>query len=454
MSRISKLFADRDQTSVETALERRKSHNVTLVCGTDVGGSYTLQLAVLTAARIAVRCFPGAVRIALPEALCQAQLRVWPSLGVTFGACLYEIVGADGLSQTTQPVLPGSSILFGNAAEIDDALRVTFDGWAVRVGPHDNTPRLREREYCALAGIFGAALAISEAFLSFAEINVMAGRRRIEISLWRPDLAIDEPGAIGVPVLFLPKDAWLLGLGHLGNAYLWSLASLPYRDAKNVCFHLNDFDIVEDTNAETGVLFRSSDSLTLKTRVLDRWLARYGFSTRLVERRFDQHFRVQDDESKLALCGFDSNLARRNLETAGFKRIVESGLGGLASNFEAISLHSLPSERRAADLWPDPDPREIKRHAERVAAENTAYAQLADDECGRILLAGKSVAVPFVGVAAAALVVAETLRILHRGPAFGQINFRLSSPNGLMCSHLGDYKADAIAGLNYVSAQD
>src|SRR6266852_3292487 len=49
----------------ETALARRKGYSLTLLCGEDVAASYTLQLAVLTAAGIAIRCFPGAVQISL-----------------------------------------------------------------------------------------------------------------------------------------------------------------------------------------------------------------------------------------------------------------------------------------------------------------------------------------------------------------------------------------------------
>ena len=74
ISRISKLLVDRDETAPETALERRQQCIVTLRCGDDLAQSYTLQLAVLTAANIAIRCFPGAVRIALGQKLAGAPL--------------------------------------------------------------------------------------------------------------------------------------------------------------------------------------------------------------------------------------------------------------------------------------------------------------------------------------------------------------------------------------------
>ena len=67
LSRISKFFVDRDQTTADEALARRRDFGVTLVCGADVGCSYVLQLAVMTAVSLANRCFPGAVRIVLDE---------------------------------------------------------------------------------------------------------------------------------------------------------------------------------------------------------------------------------------------------------------------------------------------------------------------------------------------------------------------------------------------------
>ncbi len=41
------------------------------------------------------------------------------------------------------------------------------------------------------------------------------------------------------------------------------------------------------------------------------------------------------------------------LATARFERIVESGLGGTADNFDTISLHTFPNPRSPAELWPD-----------------------------------------------------------------------------------------------------
>lgn len=459
-SRISKLLVDRDQTDPQAVLARRRRHTVTLVCGADVASSRTLQLAVLTAARIAKRCFPGAVHVVLPATLHAARQSIWPHINESFGQSLSSILGAAAL--TAAPAgTDGSVIGFGNADIPPRALRATFDGWIACTGPASETPRMNERECCSLAGILCAALAVSEVFMRFAEISLHAGRRRVALSLWRPDLTETDPAALGVAVKYLPREAWLLGLGHLGNAYLWALATLPYPMTHHICFSLNDFDKVEDTNFETGVLFEPTDEGQLKTRVLDRWLNAHGFTTRLVERQFDEHFRRQiakppkfPGEPALAFCGFDSNAARRHLATAGFGYVVESGLGGQTSNFDAMTLHTYPNVRDAIDLWPDLDAKALEEEAERqrqAARQNAGYQAVAKDECGRVAFAGSSIAVPFVGVTAACLVVAESLRLLHGGPAYGQIKLRLATPESCAALHMGEYGPELAAGIPFVT---
>ena len=72
---------------------------------------------------------------------------------------------------------------------------------------------------------------------------------------------------------------------------------------------------------------------------------------------------------------------------------------------------------------------------------------------GRIQLAGKSVAVPFVGTAAATLVVAEAIMILHGGPAITDIKLVLSALTGRFAGTTGNYGVHDLAGLNYGDAR-
>jgi hypothetical protein len=450
ISRIDKLFADRDNMFPAVAHTRRQGFSVEVLCGDDVANSYTLQLAAITAASIASRCFPGAVAVRLSDALLKTPCLVWPSMNLTLEQAFSVTVGRHALAVGN----PGAarSLIFGQSQSNKNAMRVTFDGWIVRVGPATQVERLNEREYCPLVACLAAALVISEVFLSFADISIEAGRRPVTMSLWTPGRLAED--AIGVPIENLPQSLWALGLGHLGNAYLWALAGLPYTDPKAVKVFLNDFDKVEAENVETGLLFSHDDVDTLKTRVCSDWLAKRGFESRLVERHFDGNFRRREDEPGLALCGFDSNPVRRDLSTANFARVVESGLGGTSNNFDTVSLHTLPNPRHPDELWPDLSSEDLARgqyERKRMARENAAYLALDHDECGRIGLTGKSVAVPFVGTAAASFVLAEALRLLHGGPAYSDIKFKLSVPDCISTIGGDHYKPSAFAGLDYTA---
>lgn len=453
LSRISKLLIDRDEISVEDALAQRKRFAVTLVCGADVASSRGLQIAVLTAANIAQRCFPGSVRLRLNSGLAESPSLVWPALKQTFADALAIVLGSDALSAQ----MVGTDdwrLLFGDVSNMPRALRVTFDGWIAKAGPADQVERMTEREYCSLASVLTGGLGVSELFLRFAEISLTASRRTVGLSLWRPDLPVSDPDALGPRVQSLPSELWVLGLGHLGNGYLWSLATLPYANTGDLKIFLNDFDQIQDANVETSMLFDGSLIGRLKTRACAEWLEARGFQTRLIERHFDGNFRRRDDEPGLALCGFDSNAARRDLATALFRHVAESGLGGTPNNFDTINFHTFPNLRSAADLWPDVTPAEIEKlnlQAKRRANENAAYTQLGGDECGRLEIAGKSIAVPFVGTAASTLVIADVVRLLHRGPRYHDIKISLGTPDQCVARFVGTYKASDFAGLRAVS---
>lgn len=446
LSRVSKLFLDRDSIDPVTALRRRQTQIVVLRIGADAATSRTMQLAILTAARLAVRCFPGAVRIAASAATLDSPLLVLPRGDQSFGSELLSLAGKTCLMNAEDAV--GSvALVFGNGGA---GLRVTFDGWLVRVGPTEQCGRLGEGQGCTLAGVLAGALAVSEIFLSFAQVTIEASRRVVERSLWQPNLPISDPSAQGPRVEYLPKDFWILGLGHLGNAFVWALATLPYAEPELVTAYLNDFDVLEPENHETSVIFEPSDR-GLKSRAVSRWLESHGFATRLLERRFDSTFRCQPGEARLAFCGFDSNVARRALATADFDAVIEVGLGDDADNFDTLSIHTLPNPRSPDELWADITQERAAMRARdaELAGRSTAYASLAADECGRVLLAGKAVAVPFVGTVAATFCVAEALRLLHGGPAHDQLKLRLGSQSLVVPSKGRTYGAADIRGVSH-----
>ena len=423
-SRVQKLLVDRDGVDPATVRELLRSRTVTLVCGAEVGSSPTFQAAVLTAANVAGRCFPGTVRLDL--------------VGGDLPLCI-PCPHASTLAQAVRTVAPPDAdagkagdvqIVFGTRPECRTGLRVTFQGWSAVVAPLKWGLRLPEVHHCALAGVVGGALAVGEVFLDLVGVSVEASRRVIGLSLWRPDLRWDHSQSVGVPVEYLPGEFWSLGVGHLGQAYLWCLGLLPYSDPSEVEVILNDFDKVVPANLDTGLLTKLSDVKELKTRIACAWLRGLGFRPRLVERAFDKGTVRQREEPVLALCGFDGRGPRHLLDAAGFDRVIECGLGGSAADFDVLDFHTLGNPTTpAAELWPETSDPPNRGHSEATVLDNAYYRSVRDRlGCGHMQLAGVSVAVPFMGAIAGGFVVAEAIRMLHEGVRCRRLRFQLRSP--------------------------
>jgi hypothetical protein len=292
------------------------------------------------------------------------------------------------------------------------AVRTVVAGWRGGIVPLDSDIDLHGGEIMPLSAMLAAGLAVNEAFLHASGKMAAAGRRAVGMSLWQPDATTDwlRPQADGPSLRYLPSKLWLIGLGHLGQAYLWGLSLLPYDRGESLALVLQDVDRISPSSESTSVLSNYSDVGVRKTRAMAAWAEARGFNATVVERLFAADFRRQPDEPSVALCGLDNALGRQALDQVGFDLIVEAGLGRGHQDFRRIRLHTLPGRRGAAELWPI-------RPAGESAQTQPAYSRLRDDgvldRCGMTVLAGKAVGAPFVGAVAASLALAEVLRLLH-----------------------------------------
>src|SRR5262245_9648156 len=105
------------------------------------------------------------------------------------------------------------------------------------------------------------------------------------------------------PLTLLPTNLWLIGLGHLGQAYLWALGLLPFTNPEEVRLVLQDVDIITPSTESTSILTDASMVKHKKTRVMATWAERRGFTTAIHQRLFDASFRRQEDEPTVALYG-------------------------------------------------------------------------------------------------------------------------------------------------------
>jgi hypothetical protein len=346
-----------------------------------------------------------------------------------FSATLAEAVAALG-GNIAEPAAGTPVIEFGGAPTARRApfhVRAVFAGWRGGIVPAPAETMPVPAPVMALAPMLAAALAVNEAFLYVSGHAGIAGRRAVGLSLWDPAPACDWLGGAGIePVLsLLPARLWLIGLGHLGQAYLWALGLLPFARPRDLSLVLQDIDIITPSTESTSILSDATLINVKKTRAMAAWAERRGFATAIQERLFDASFRRQDDEPAVALSGLDNGVGRQALDQVGFDFVVEAGLGRGHRDFRAVRLHTLPASRPASQIWRG-------AQADEPVEDRPAYkgmlASGALDRCGITLLAGKAVGAPFVGAAAAMLAVSEVLRLLHGGAVHELIDVDLKAP--------------------------
>lgn len=388
IARLSKILVDAEGISFEEAERRLRDLTLEIVVGDGIG-SPAAHAAVLTAVSVGRRTFLGGVRVS--GDLDQPLISAMPLEAGTLRAASDELGACDFEGQ------PRYRILIGAADVETPAVAAHWDGWSA--GVHDpNAERPRGDGGNPLAGIAAGAMAVGHAFDC---VRGVAGGLPADVSLW------GQPDAPAFHEVFLPGALWFVGLGNLGQAFVWALTSLPYANPEQVDIVLQDSDRVDPENWGTSVLVKDGIYGMLKTSLAERWLERAGFRTRRLDRRLLAADRARDDEPRLALAGLDGNAVRRGLDHVGFAVIVDAGLGRTAADFDVFRVTVFHGERTLTAYFadvPDPEPASVPDIA--------AYRELAAvDPCGAAKIAGASVAVPYVSAIAACVAIARSIAL-------------------------------------------
>lgn len=415
--RVGKALVDRFGVGPAEAEARLRAARPCLVVGDDLADSPTLQAALLTLVNLTPRIFKAEAIVSDSAGVLSGRPRVntpYPTLR--------EAVGAHGGVEGRDALGPNRIVIGSRTG--GGGIRLTFDGWTARVGPSDGSEAMAQRERCALAGVAGASLALGELFFKAAGFTVEAMEREVGLSLWSPNAVVDSPEGPGPAVQYLPGEAWLLGLGHLGQGFVWALSMLPYAEPRRMELLLQDFDRVVRGNIGTQALTSDAVVSARKTLVCAEFLRARGFDPGVVDRPFDDRSPRSNAEPALALCGFDGKGPREVLDRVNFERVVVCGVGGTESDFDELQLHTLPFQKiKAEQVWPRTKHNQAKQT---LAANNDFYRAYREaHRCGEVELAGLSVAVPYVGAMAGALAWAEVLRELHGGPRCGFVELPL-----------------------------
>ena len=398
--------------------------------GTDISESKTRQAALLTAINASRRAFLGGVKVHLHR---NGPMNIRSAKGRDIASSV-KVLGGE-IVNSLAPDFP--TLIIGNVQERPPGsivLYTTWQGWAGGVVEklEDCLPESIE---FPLSGMLAAALGTSEAFQHIRG-HVAAGRRTVGLSLWQPQKDWRDESTFGTSCRYLPSRLWLIGLGHLGQAYAWALSLLPYPNPSDVEVMLQDYDKVVRANESTGMLSFGECVGIKKSRVTAKYLESLGFGTSITERPFDSGTRRGNNEPSVALVGIDHPGPRRLLEGAGFDLVVDAGLGATAQNYLSMAVHTFPSGATAATTWPANaeitderilnQPGYLEYQKQLIKASDLTDGEI---KCGILDIAGRAAGAAFVGCVAATLVISEVLRTLAGGPRSQQIRLHLRNPH-------------------------
>jgi hypothetical protein len=406
LDRIQKLALDSgDAATLEEAAAIFSRYVLQVdVCGDGLDGS-TAEATFGTILNAAPRAFQGGVRVRL------AQDRRLES-GWVKGQMASDAIAKYGCEQVSALDDNYPTLVLGTSPREwptgGRCMTVTHAGWSGGVLSRPGL-NLRRRPEFPPAGVAAGAIGVAEAF-QIIRGNVRAGRRDQGLSLWRPEVSWVDPSAFGPDIsgLLAPNKLHVLGLGHLGQAYIWTLGWLPFEDPAQIEIVLQDVDLLTKANLATSLLATESEIERKKTRIVADAAEELGFTTRLYERRFDEHQRIGEDDPQIALVGVDNPHTRAALGQCGWSLIVDVGLGAGAGDYLDARLHSFPADRTPEEQWGG-----RSGTFDETVMDLPAYHELErrlGDRCGAIMVAGRAVGAAFVGAFASSVAIAELLR--------------------------------------------
>jgi hypothetical protein len=355
------------------------------------------QAALLTVAECAVRSFRGGVYL-------RSEFEAPVCVGNYMPVPLRRMLLAAGCRNVEPPPHALAVHIGSDSAPVGTKLQGWTDGWLALVG----SPTIQEvRPGNELSGALSGAMLVTEAFRLSALGDLTAGRRTQRLSPLTPD----NPTPDGIALSLLPAAAWVLGLGNLGQALLWTLGLLPYADPGNVHLVLQDMDMTGPENTDTQLLTKPDWIKRKKTRNAAIWAEERGFTTAINELPFRASTIRDENHPGLAFVGVDNLPARRFAAQpcTGFDLVIDAGLGATAREVFDIRLHAFPGFRSSAEAWPELSTEPMPTthpNLEKLVSQGRL------GPCGALTIGELSVGVPSTAVAAAVIQIAQACRAI------------------------------------------
>ena len=394
LARLSRILVDSEGIPFDEAQTRLRALTLEIVVGPEAA-SPAAHAAILTAVSVGRRTFVGGVRV---TGAVDVPMNSALPLGAASLAAAAALVGASDFDCAASSTI---SIGMGEVPMAGWFISPWWNGW--RAGTSKSCEARCDEGHNPLPGIAAGALAVGVAF--------EAERKRYvdfqgEVDLWPAGAYRKAPEFEHV---FLPKALWLIGLGNLGQAFLWALSALPFKDPSKVSLVLQDRDTVTEENWATSVLVKDETYGSLKTKIAEHWASAKGFDVRRIDRRLSVRDRVEGDDPRFALSGVDKIEVRKLMAKVGFDCIVDAGLGRTASDFDRYRVTMFDCTRPIDEHFAGQEDPPV---AQDVPAED-AYRRLEEQigSCGTAEIGGASVAAPYVSALAAAITVSRVIAV-------------------------------------------
>ncbi|MBO9461168.1 hypothetical protein [Labrenzia sp. R5_0] len=402
LNRTAKLFLDQQEaTSFEESHQKLRQYRLHAEYRANSAAN---QIGLLTLINTASRFALGGVTVSgdlnVPMQVPYPRFQTLGEAAIALGAAPAE------------PDMLIPTVIFGEGKKEDPErmIRAIATGWSGGIAPVSASLPNATRPAIAPAAILSGAMAAAEGFALLSGNEPIAGRRIAGMSLWEPERIHNwfSDDVVGPDLIALPSDFWLLGLGHLGQAFLWTILMSPYQNPEDVHVLLQDFDDITGSTISTSILSSADMVGVRKTRAMARILDDAGFRTTVLERRFDGNFKRLPDDPAVLICCVDNKKARKVMERPGFPLILEAGIGQTKDDFRSLRFHSFPAKRRAHDLW-----RDERQKSGEITNRYTELSSQGLDPCGLARLANTAVGAPFVGAVAGPVIFSQLLRALH-----------------------------------------
>jgi hypothetical protein len=430
-NRAAFAIAEKHDLGIDEACIQMKNAVIWLIADESIKTSYSRQISYLTTINIAHRVFLGGVRCILPSNT--------PNLLPMHAESLNELVkNYGGTIAEDNYTKENVKVLFGIECFDNKCIEVVGNGWQGGVTFYQQERVFFDEKInlISLGPIMAASIACYFAFCKIYNILDNEIELNTGISLW--DLNSLEnwhkKEYDGPQVLNMPRNIWTLGLGHLGQAYLWTVGLMPFKEPKKSLFLLQDADIIDSENIGSQILCFPNNIGKPKTRPCLGFLESLGFRTQIVEKPFIEGDSKQEwmDDYRILLNGVDNTKTRKSITIEQLDLFLDGATNGTFALFDSFTMKNICKLGKNKDeLWLEIINEDKIFHKKLYEKYEKAY------KCGQLTNIG--ISTPFVGLFGAAIVISELIRSLNHGKAYSIITLQVRDLPNMVAIQKGNY---------------